>query len=234
MKYQINKEMLDEVAKTSISVAEILKKLNIPLGGGNYKLINKLIDLYDIDISHFMGKSWSKNKILTSKIKLDDILNNKINFSRTQLKKRLLNSGLLEYKCDSCGNTGEWMGKPISLELDHINGINNDNRLENLRILCPNCHSQTDTFRKKNKIEILNKPKIDNPIREPNICDCGKIITNNSKTCKQCYRLKSRKVKRPQKDILLKEIEEFGYSKVGKKYGVSDNAVRKWLKYFDI
>ena len=62
------------------------------------------------------------------------------------MKKGLLNSNLLEYKCALCGNTGEWQGKPLTLQLDHINGEHLDHRLENLRFLCPNCHSQTETF----------------------------------------------------------------------------------------
>lgn len=69
----------------------------------------------------------------------------------SRLKKRLLKAELLEYKCDVCGNTGEWQGKELSLQLHHINGDHNDNRLENLILLCPNCHSQTDNFTSKNK-----------------------------------------------------------------------------------
>ena len=72
-------------------------------------------------------------------------------YSRTNLKPRLISENILEYKCIECGNTGEWNGKPITLQLDHVNGVYNDNRVENLRFLCPNCHSQTDTFRSKNK-----------------------------------------------------------------------------------
>ena len=89
--------------------------------------------------------------LLKSKISLNEIITNKVKFSRCQLKKRLIHNGLLEYKCVKCGNTGEWMNEKISLEIDHINGVNNDNRLENLRILCPNCHSQTPTFKNKNR-----------------------------------------------------------------------------------
>lgn len=91
---------------------------------------------------------------LKSKVKLEDILTNKVTFDTPHLKRRLFYDGLLENKCCECGNIGEWNNKPITLELDHINGDSNDNRLENLRILCPNCHSQTPTFRKK---KILDK-----------------------------------------------------------------------------
>lgn len=68
----------------------------------------------------------------------------------SRLKERLIRANLLEYKCHKCGIT-EWQNEPIALQLDHINGINNDHRLENLRLLCPNCHSQTDTYAGKNK-----------------------------------------------------------------------------------
>ena len=68
-----------------------------------------------------------------------------------RLKQRLINEGKLEYQCALCGNIGEWNGELLILQLDHINGINNDHRIENLRFLCPNCHSQTNNFSGKNK-----------------------------------------------------------------------------------
>ena len=74
--------------------------------------------------------------------------------NRTRLKERLIKEKLLEYKCSICQNNGIWLNKELTLQLDHINGINNDNRIENLRFLCPNCHSQTDTYSGKN---LLNK-----------------------------------------------------------------------------
>lgn len=82
------------------------------------------------------------------KVSLDDIITNKVEFSNSQLRKRLIREGIFEDKCDECGLT-EWLGNPITLELEHISGDRFDNRLENLRLLCPNCHSQTETFRKK-------------------------------------------------------------------------------------
>jgi 5-methylcytosine-specific restriction endonuclease McrA len=110
-------------------------------------ILNQYLKFMDIDYAGNMAGIG----MLKPKVVLDDIINNKVNFSRHQLKKRLLHLGLLDYKCVGCGNTGEWNGKILSLEIDHINGDNKDNRLENLRILCPNCHSQTPTFRNKNR-----------------------------------------------------------------------------------
>lgn len=79
------------------------------------------------------------------------LVENSTYLNRAKLKERLVRDNLLKYECSVCGNTGEWNNKFLSLQLDHINGINNDNRIENLRFLCPNCHSQTDTFSGKNK-----------------------------------------------------------------------------------
>jgi Zn finger protein HypA/HybF involved in hydrogenase expression len=96
---------------------------------------------------------------MPNEIPLELVLVENLNYGRCHLKRRLISLGLLNYYCANpeCGLT-EWLGKPISLQLDHINGVNNDNRLENLRLLCPNCHSQTDTYSgKKSNIRSRNK-----------------------------------------------------------------------------
>lgn len=110
------------------------------------------------------------------------------------------------------------MNKKITLQLDHINGINNDNRVENLRFLCPNCHSQTSTYTGKN----TKKNKVNKCV------DCGKIITRSSTRCRSCSK-KLQPNKKPNKDILEKTLLEnkYNFSKVGRIFGVSDNAVRK-------
>lgn len=138
---KIDENNFIEVCIQSITMAKAAKKLDLPFM--TFKRIAIKLNCYKTNAS---GKGLQKIKV-----KLDDIITNKVKFSRCQLKKRLLANNLFDYKCaiKECSNVGQWLGKKLSLELDHINGISDDNRLENLRFLCPNCHSQTITFRKK-------------------------------------------------------------------------------------
>ena len=153
-KYTI--EELREAVRTSGSIRQALKKLNVKAAGGNYATFKKAVKHYEIDTSHFHGKVWNKGDhsglcaSWRKKIKLEDILKEDSDYQSYKLKRRLLKEGLKERKCEQCGIT-EWNGQPAPIELDHINGVKTDNRLENLRILCPNCHAQTKTYRGKNK-----------------------------------------------------------------------------------
>lgn len=132
----------------------------------DWNTIQQYFDKYDcsyvelktrFEISNAHIRSARKHGLFKShtieKSKLEYFLVKKFpkNFSTSRLKKRLIDENLLENKCSECGISGEWNGKELTLQLDHINGINNDNSLENLRILCPNCHSQTNTYAGKNK-----------------------------------------------------------------------------------
>ena len=115
-------------------------------GGTNYKHIKSYIKKYEIDISHFDQYYNNGNRDNNLKIDISDILKENSSYSRTELKKRLYNEGLLKRECCLCGQDENWNGMKISLILDHINGVYNDNRLENLRIVCPNCNAGLDTF----------------------------------------------------------------------------------------
>ena len=108
----------------------------------------------------------------------------------------------------------------ISLILDHINGVNNDNRLENLRIVCPNCNAGLDTFAGRNTKKRKSK----------HYCACGCEKDKNVLRCRKCFFVERQKIERPQIEQLVQEVEEFGYSATGRKYNVSDNAIRKWIK----
>jgi len=150
MKYT-EQEFIDAV-KTSTSVRQVLNKLGLKEAGGNYAITKTRIKNLGLDTSHFKGQAWNKGKKLGPKKLIEELLviDRKHPYQSYKLKNRLLQEGIKTHQCECCGIT-EWNGQPAPLELDHINGINYDNRLENLRLLCPNCHAQTETYRGKNK-----------------------------------------------------------------------------------
>lgn len=136
--------------KESGSIRQVLKKLNLKEAGGNYQSVKDRIRKLNLDTSHFHGKAWNKGKKLPKKQSIEHYLVEDKLVQSNSLKKRLINEGLKQHKCEFCGIT-EWNGKPAPIELDHIDGNRYNNTIQNLRILCPNCHAQTDTYRGKNK-----------------------------------------------------------------------------------
>ena len=145
------KQNLIDAVKTSYSYAEVLRKLNLKPAGGNYIQLKKYIEEYSLDTSHFMGQAWNKDKKRKTKpIALENKLVNNKFVNSNRLRLQLISSGIFEAICSNCKND-KWLGSSIPLELDHINGKREDNRIENLRLLCPNCHALTPTYRGKNK-----------------------------------------------------------------------------------
>lgn len=136
---------LKEAIKRSLSFRQVLYKLGLREAGGNYKQIKKYIKEYNLNISHFKGRGWSAGLkgIGKPRLSLEQILVKNSFFQSFKLKKRLFNVGLKPQKCEQCGWAKRTKNGYLPLELDHINGDHHDNRLENLRILCPNCHSLT-------------------------------------------------------------------------------------------
>jgi len=144
---------LIEAVKDARSYAQTLSNLGLNPSGNAYKTIQRTITDNAIDVSHFKGQGWLKGQkgSCSEKIPLQDILAGMHpQYQSHKLRLRLLAEGIFLHKCHCCNNT-EWMGKPIPLELEHINGIHSDNTLENLTLLCPNCHAQTATHAGKNK-----------------------------------------------------------------------------------
>lgn len=209
---------LSKIVKESISFVEILRKCHIDYVGSSIKTLKKKLDYENIDYSEVQNNKLKYNYDKKRKIELKDVLVKNSTYSRNHLKRRLLEEEMLENKCQECGLLNSWNGSPITLQLDHINGVRNDNRLENLRLLCPNCHSQTSTFagrglKKKNTLKRISDTEPDWRNRD---------------------RPSKRKVDRPSKEELQHLIKTCPMTKIGKMFGVSDNAVRKWARRYGI
>lgn len=144
---------LKKAVKESLSYRRVLIKLGLYPSGGNYEQIKKYVKENSLDISHFKGKGWNAGLkgIGKPRIPLEQILKRGVSFQSFKLKKRLFSAKLKPRHCEICGWAKQTKDGYLPLELDHINGDRHDNRLENLRILCPNCHSLQPTHRGKNR-----------------------------------------------------------------------------------
>lgn len=157
------KEILEHAVKKSLCYADVCRNVGIIPQAGNFGNIRKRIEQYKIDISHFLTPAeltsirYKKDKQIKNndgtfvKKSVYDYLTLESNIDSSKLKEKLYNEGLKTCKCEECGQGEIWRGKKMSLILDHINGKNNDNRLENLRILCPNCNATLPTHCSKNR-----------------------------------------------------------------------------------
>lgn len=210
---------IKEAVADSISVADALRKMKLDPRGLNYRKFKRIVKEQQIDTSHFKCQSHGTPQQI--KIQWRDVLvKNSCHEITTLRKNRLIKDGILKNVCSECG-IDTWRSKPIVLQIDHINGIHDDNRLENLRLLCPNCHSQTDTFCGKN----IDKPKT--------FCKCGRVMCKESKMCFRCANDRKSgysKIKWPSTERLKSMLESKSYLQVARELGVSDNAIRKHLR----
>lgn len=219
MKYKYTKEKLQSTVYESISVSDVMRKLDIRLNGGNHKHISKSIKKFDIDTKHFLGKKSAKGKCFAKKHWSHYLVKSKkdVRTSAYLLRRALIESGR-NYSCVKCNLKEIWNNKKITLEVHHKNGNWLDNNPENLEFLCPNCHSQEANYKSACK---ENKKCID--------CFC--CISKNAKRCKSCAaKLRPKKIDWPSKQKLEEMLKNESYCSIAKKLKVSDNAIRKRLK----
>lgn len=218
-----NKDNLELIVKNSSSLKEVIIKLGLLPRGGNYATIKKYLDKFSISYSHFNYREKLINNLKEWHIKgakpLSYFLVNGKVANSTSLKSKLFKEGIKKNICEMCGQNDNWIGKKISLILDHIDGDYKNNTIDNLRILCPNCNASLDTHCGKNKK------------KEKSYCGCGEEKKLASSNCLQCSIKNRRKVRpRPSIEMIIEEVKMSGYRQTGRIYNVSDNTIRKWIK----
>jgi hypothetical protein len=213
---RVSDEQMIEAIKVSKNIKSTLTLLGMAPCGGNYKTLHGCVKRHQVDISHFTKGGYQPGYISKARFSNEELFVENSKCARSKLKARIIQENLIPYTCLRC-NTNEWQGETLSLHLDHINGVRDDNRLENLRFLCPNCHSLTDTYcGKANKLP-------------PKLCKCGEEICRDSESCKSCYEQPT-KITWPPDEELYEMLSNSSFVAVGKQLGVSDNAIRKHLK----
>lgn len=221
--YKLTDEEFSNLVKSSLNISEVLFKLGYSTAGNSWGYSQVKQRMQDLNLSgkDFRGKSaavtYAKNKELdTSKLLCENSKH-----SRHVLRGHIIRNKLLPYKCAICG-TVEWQGKTLSLELDHINGVNNDNRLENLRFLCPNCHSQTVTYGAKNKQQVESKYDISDELKD--LIVSSYLELKNQKKVAEKYNLQLKAVKQV--------LSEVGLTRQNQKYiiqyDINHNEIRRF------
>jgi predicted nucleic acid-binding Zn ribbon protein len=165
---------------------------------------------------------------------LEEVLVEGSTYSRRSLKRRLYAEGLKARRCELCGQDESWNGRRMALILDHINGIATDNRLENLQIVCPNCAATLDTHCGRNVLLARHCAVCGQPFQPTDRLQrhCSRRCSGRSER-NRLRAVEARTVDRPPYEQLVREIAETSWSAVGRKYGVSDNAVRKWVRWYE-
>lgn len=155
-------EELINAVKISKSYSNVIRILGLKQAGGTQKNIKAHVERLKCDVSHFTGMLWSKGKTKLDDPRIgnaEDIFVQNSKSSKSYIRNLVIKTKVIEYKCQLCSNSGTWNNKALKLQLDHINGDPRDQRLENLRFLCPNCHTQTETYCASN-IKYVSKQKI--------------------------------------------------------------------------
>ena len=207
--YKLSDEQFVELLKKSSTISEVLFKLGYSVKGNSWgfaKIRQRMSDL-NLDGSVFKGKSPITKYGSLHKVNASDILKPNCKHARSVLRRYVIKNNLIPYRCAICGCV-EWQGRTLSLELDHINGINNDNRIENLRFLCPNCHSQTTTYGSRNQQRNDSEYEISDDLRD--LIETEYRKRNNIKQVSAALGIRRR--------VVNKVVSESGLKKSNQKY----------------
>ena len=196
------------------SRAELLRLMGKPQNGATYRSLNQHCSRIEVDLSTLSGRSRHGSRTLTPEM----VFGVNTGRSASYVKKWALEHGYLKHVCDECGCKDSWNGKPLTLQMDHINGNPRDNRVKNLRMLCPNCHSQTVTFAGRGRKS-----------RKGSCLDCGALTKYASNRCKPCEEKRRRKITLPLEEV-VGMVGELGRAETARQLGVSPPAISKFIK----
>jgi hypothetical protein len=222
----------------SKSYAQALRSMGMCASGGGTATLKKWVRRWGISTAHFDPYANARGPRVSRRRPLEEVMVEDSSFNRGHLKKRLYDEGLKEPRCEICGQGEFWRGIRISLILDHINGHGRDHRLENLRIVCPNCAATLETHCGRNIRMIADRvcAQCGNEFRARHVdqryCSrhCG---IHHERPHLRVPRPETRKVPRPTYEQLKDDLAHMSWLAVGRKYGVSDNAVRKWMRWYE-
>lgn len=219
---QYTDEEFTDIWNQSVSMVDFSKNLGYSSYSGDAsQRLRRRVDNLGLDDSHFQRRRPQKRT-------KENVFCKDSTVDQATLRRWYKNEDI-EYVCSICGQKPEWNGKPLTLTLDHINGNNHDDRLENLRWVCPNCDRQLDTFGSKNKTYYAEKTYC---------LDCGKEISRGAVRCTECAgRAQSKKVIESiiSREELKKKIRTQTFESIAKEYGKkSGNTVKKWCKYYNL
>lgn len=220
----ITKEQLQQMVNESSSFQEVLRKFNMENTSGNYRMLRKRIREDEIDLTSINSVkklNGNKERFMTQRTNDELFTENNTAYTET-VKRRIIKENLMPYECQICKTNDIWQNKKITLILDHINGVSNDHRLSNLRFLCPNCNSQTDTFCGRNNLKLKHKcPK------------CQKPFQGIGSVCKSChYDSATFKITKEELTSLMLKLRT--YKAISRKLGVAHGTVKKYCEMFDI
>jgi 5-methylcytosine-specific restriction endonuclease McrA len=243
-------DQIEEAVKIAKCYSDVFRNLGLGVNGGSYKWMKKLIDKYEIDISHFLSAAQLGNmqyriNMVVRDINTDDISTDS-RLSANRLQNFMFSKGK-NHQCNICG-LSSWMDSPIRLDIDHIDNNPINNHINNLQFICPNCHRQktikyvptsselfkmTTSKKMKDDVKFVTTRKI---VRIDNHCiDCDKIITNKATKCKSCSSIGKTRIDWPDDEILKKSVWDKPMFTLAKEWNCSDVAIAKRckLKGFD-
>lgn len=221
--YELTDAQFISLVKESINISEILFKLGYSVNGNSwgFSQVRKRMESLNLTSADFKGKNNLSDYHREHTIPSEKLFTKKGRHNRHIVRKRIIRDKLLPYKCAICG-IHVWNGKTLSLELDHINGINDDNRLENLRFLCPNCHSQTTTYGSRNSQLNESRYDISNEVRE--------LIEKTYEEQKSIKRVSS--ILNIRRKVVLQVVNESGQKHSNQRYVIRYDENHKELKRY--